>query len=239
MRLTAETDHRMTPSHLRLICLTGIDGSGKTTLALRLSEHLRANGYNVHYVHGIHFVVLLRPIKKLAQMLFMRDTDEYADYIRYRNVKLTASRRHRSLAAVYAAVWFVDYCLQAFRRVTLPIMSGKIVVADRYIYDLLLNIALATGYPFNLLCRLLPFFFIFNPKPDVVFVMDTPEEIALSRKSDVHSIEYLRERRSQYLMLAQRFGFPVLDGRADRDAVLSEVMARCFEAPAPQAVVQP
>ncbi len=239
MRLTAGTDHRQAPSSLRLICLTGIDGSGKTTLALRLSEHLRANGYNVHYVHGIHFVVLLRPIKRLAQMFFMRGTDEYADYVHYRDVKLAASRRHRSLAALYAAVWFVDYCLQAFHRVTLPIMRKQLVVADRYIYDLLLNIALATGYPFNFLCRFLPLFFIFNLRPNVVFVVDTPEEIALSRKSDVHSIEYLRERRSQYLMLAQRFGFPVLDGRADREALLNEVLTRCFEAPPPQAAVQP
>jgi dTMP kinase len=157
----------------------------------------------------------------------MRGTDERADYVHYQQVKVAASRRHRGLSALYGGVWFLDYLQEAFRRVTLPVLGRQLVVADRYIYDLVLNISLATARPVTSFSWLLKLFFVFNPRPDIVFLVDTPEEIAFARKADVHAIEYLRERRSEYLRLADRYGFHVLDGRADPDELLNEVLARC------------
>lgn len=212
----------------RLICLTGIDGSGKTTLARHLAEHLQHDGYTVQYVHGILMRhVLLKPVKWLANRWFMRGTDERANFVQYRDQKVSASHRHRFLSAAYAAVWYLDYCLEAFRRVTIPWLTGKTVVADRYIYDLVLNIALATDRPRHQLNGLVDSFYVLNPRPDLVFVIDTPEEIAFSRKSDVHDIEYLRERRSEYLELARHHGFEVLDGRRSPEELLRQVLSRC------------
>ena len=50
------------------------------------------------------------------------------------------------------------------------------------------------------------------PQPDLTFLLDLDENIAFSRKNDVSSIEYLKERRGLYLDLASRFGFTILDG---------------------------
>src|SRR5262249_46557372 len=88
--------------------------------------------------------------------------------------------------------------------------------------------------PFEKVSWLLNLFFLWNPKPDVVFLVDTPEEIAMRRKSDIHSIEYLRERRTEYLRMAERYGFQVLDGQAAPEQLLREVLERCFGMPSNQ-----
>lgn len=212
---------------VRLICLTGADGSGKTTLARSVSDYLQARGHKVRYVHGILIKqFLLDIVKPIAQRIFMRGTDERANYAHYSGVKAAASRRHPILSAMYGGIWYLDYWIEALRRVTLPVFRGELVVADRYIYDLLLNISLATARPVDKLSWLLNIFFLCNPKPDIVFLVDTPEEVALARKSDIHSIDYLRERRSEYLRMADRFGFQVLDGQAAPEQLVKEVLAR-------------
>jgi len=206
-----------------------MDGSGKTTLARRLTERLRQQGYDTEYVHGILIhQSLLNLVKPIAQRLFMRGTDEQADYVQYRKVKTSASRRHPVLSGLYGAIYFFDYLLEAIRLVTIPVLARKMVVADRYIYDLVLNVALAIDRPYDSLAWLVNVFFLLNPRPDQVFVIDAPEEVAFSRKADVHAIEYLQERRSQYLALARRYGFRILDGQADPDELLDQVARYCL-----------
>jgi thymidylate kinase len=122
----------------------------------------------------------------------------------------------------------MDYCAQAFVRVALPTMRGKTIVADRYIYDVLLNLALATARPLGTVLHLTGVFFKVNIIPNVVFLVDTPEEIAFRRKSDIYSMDYLRERRLAYLEMARQFGFAVLDGQSDPDGLVSEAIACCF-----------
>ena len=70
------------------------------------------------------------------------------------------------------------------------------------------------------------------PRPELVFVMDVPEEIALQRKCDIPSIDYLKERRRLYLHLARKNKAVILDGTKDlteletiiRDKVLERVI---------------
>ncbi len=216
----------------RLICVAGIDGSGKTTLALGLVNRLRDMGYDVQYVHddahGIQFLPILKPIKTLAKIFFMRGTNQQSNYFHYRRVQVSVSSRHRLLSGFYGGLCFLDYCAQAFVRVALPAMRGKTVVADRYIYDVLLNLALATARPLEAILHLSNIFFKLNIIPNAVFLVDTPEEIAFRRKSDIYSLDYLRERRSAYLEMARRFDFAVLDGQSDPDGLVSEAIARCF-----------
>jgi thymidylate kinase len=97
------TEVKIRRSHL--ICVAGIDGSGKTTLALGLVNHLRDMGYDVQYVHGdahgIQFLAILKPIKALAKSFFMRGTNQQTDYAHYRKMQIAVSSRHRFLSGLY------------------------------------------------------------------------------------------------------------------------------------------
>jgi len=220
-------DDQVPICQLRLVCITGIDGSGKSTLAQNLAARLREACPGVRYVHSYHSPLLLKPFKVVAKILFMRGTDEFGNYSHYRSRKMSTSRRHRLLAQIYGGVWFVDYCLQTLLKVALPKMFGRVIVADRYIYDTAVNICLSINLPIRASYRLIDLFLRFNPRPDVVFLIDLPEETAFARKKDIQSVEYLCERRNGYLAMAERYGFRILDGLAKPEDLLSEVLAEC------------
>ncbi|HUU41342.1 MAG TPA: hypothetical protein VMW42_10390, partial [Desulfatiglandales bacterium] len=57
---------------------------------------------------------------------------------------------------------------------------------------------------------------------DLVFLIDLPEEIAFTRKNDIQSVEYLRERRHIYIEMADRYGFIKLDGQAKPETILTQ-----------------
>ena len=103
-------------------------------------------------------------------------------------------------------------------------MTGKCLLADRYIYDAVLNASLTANLPAAVMYRIIDHIFRILPKPDIVLMIDLPEEVAFSRKNDIQSVEYLRERRQIYIEMADRYGFIKLDGKAEPEEIL--IMAK-------------
>lgn len=64
------------------------------------------------------------------------------------------------------------------------------------------------------------------PKPNKIFLVDVPEELAYSRKNDIPHLDYLRDRRMRYLSICKSLGAIVLDGSKSKREVLSETMKR-------------
>ena len=50
------------------------------------------------------------------------------------------------------------------------------------------------------------------PKPDIIFLVDVPAEIAYQRKCDVPSLSYLEERNKIYHSIQGEYGMIPLDG---------------------------
>ena len=61
------------------------------------------------------------------------------------------------------------------------------------------------------------------PKPDILFFVDVPEEIAFSRKDDVPSIEYLSDRRHIFAKIASIFNMKKLDGSKKIEELLIDI----------------
>lgn len=53
--------------------------------------------------------------------------------------------------------------------------------------------------------------------PDILFLIDLPEEIAHKRKDDVPSVDYLRDRRKMYLYIGNEYKMTILDGSMPLD----------------------
>ncbi len=209
----------------RLINIIGIDGAGKTTLAVNLAEELRKAGINAKYRYCQYFAKLLYPIKLMAKLSVMRRTDEFKDYAAYNNRKKTFSSRYPFLARAYAFIWLFDYLLQVFLKITLPVLAGRRLVIDRYIFDIAVNLSLTTNRGVEYAAELINGFLKFGILPDLIIFIDLPEEIAFNRKDDIQDVEYLRERRERYLWLADKFGFEVIDGTQPPINVLNQAKA--------------
>lgn len=193
-----------------LICFVGIDGSGKTTQAKALAEALGREGFDCHYIWNSYVPGLIRPFIAVGKLAFFRGNGALQDYARYSE---TRNRIFSSalIATLYRCLLLLDYSLQVMPRINLRLMLGKNTICDRYVYDTVADVAVELGYSVGerkkLLRRLLRFF----PQPDLVFLVDTPEEIAARRKKE-HPVGLLRERRKVYLDMAKECGMIVLDG---------------------------
>ena len=94
-------------------------------------------------------------------------------------------------------------------------IGKKIIICDRYYYDVFVSLAITLSYTKSELKRKLKIFSWFYPKPDYAFLLDIPEEISFNRKNDIPSIEYLKQRRNLYIEIAKEYGMEVLDGTDD------------------------
>jgi dTMP kinase len=164
--------------------------------------------------------------------LLLRKKDIFKDYQGYTQGRAKLFRR-RLPGLLFQNLLFFDQYVQVMFKIKLPLMLGRNVVCDRYIYDTIITdimpvvdlscspdriIAIIRNYASRL------------PKPDFIFLADAPEEIALSRKTDVPSIEYLRERRQVYLEVGRKLGMAFLDGTKRLELLKSEVETRIFQA---------
>ena len=209
----------------RIINIVGVDGAGKTTLARNLAANIRRTDKRIRYRYCQYFAKLLYPFKLLAKVSVMRRTDEFQDYSSYNTAKKNTSRRYPLLAAIYTSVWFVDYLIQVFFKITIPILLGQRLIIDRYIFDIAVNLSLTNGRDVKFAATLVRLFFRFAARPDRVLFIDLPEEVAYERKGDIPDIEYLKERRVRYLWLAKEFGFDIIDGNRPPEQVLQTVIA--------------
>lgn len=195
------------------ICFTGMDGAGKSTLAKFLVEHLRANGIRSRYVYNRYIPILLRPLISMGGFLFLRKKSFFGDYSEYSETKKRAAKKHPFLSKIYQNLLLFDYFFQVLFKIKLPILFGKNIVCDRYIYDTIVT-DLSVDFNYskeeikNLLDKLLSFF----PRPHITFLVDLPEEIAFQRKDDLPSVDYLRDRREKYLYLGKECEMIILDG---------------------------
>jgi dTMP kinase len=200
------------------ICFTGMDGAGKTTLAKSLVDDLQDMSIKSRYVYNRYVPIILRPVMLMGKLLFLHNKDFYGDYSEYSNKKKTASKKHPLLSGLYQHLLLFDYFFQILFKVKLPLLFGKNIVCDRYIYD---TIVTDLSVDFNYteedvktsLSKILSPF----PTPDITFLIDLPEEIAYQRKDDVPSIEYLRDRRKMYLYMGEEYKMMILDGTMPLD----------------------
>lgn len=206
------------------ICFTGIDGAGKTMHAITLCRAMKDN-----YTYTRVKPFLLKPVMALGKALLLRSQSVSHDYAAYAKAKRELFR-NRLLSGAYQYALLIEYFSQAFFKIKLPLMFGKNIVCDRYIYDTIItDFALDLNYSGKEVDVLLGKCFRILPKPDLFFLIDVPEEIAFQRKTDIPSVDYLEERRRLYLHLAKRDKVIILDGSKDPEELERVIQDRVLE----------
>lgn len=211
----------------KLICFIGIDGSGKTTIAKLLVRYLKDMGINSNYFYGRYVPMLSKPLVILGKYVLLKNQNikQYKDYS---NNKKRAITRYRSLSLLYINILLADYRIQLFFKIIAPRMLGKVVVCDRYIYDTVINdIPRVNDNLSNIKCHVDGLFNI-APKPDLVFLIDIPLELAYQRKDDTPSLDYLEERKKIYDYLAREYKMHIIDGTQSINELMAQIKECVF-----------
>ena len=210
----------------RLVQIMGIDGSGKTTLAMNLIEEFRKEGIIFEYKWAKFESKLLKAVIKLKDILIVRETDLKENYRKSSTIKKKLFK-NKLLSFLYEQFVIWDYILQIILRIKIPLTSGRNILCDRYVHDTVVDLAYDLDYSHKKAQEVLNFLFRFLPKPDVIIFVDVPEEIAFSRKDDVPSLEFLRRKRELYHAMLKFITTPVIlvDGTKPIDTLTSEVVS--------------
>ena len=207
----------------KLICITGIDGSGKTTLAKSINDKLKNEGLNSIYVYARVVPIISRFLMVMGRKVInSKHGDLFVEYDEYTQNKKKVF--HRPLIAeIYKLAFLLDQSIVILIKIIPHMVCGKIVICDRYVYDTIItDLSVDLGYSDLQILNLINKAFSILPKPNIIFLVDIPEEIAFSRKNDIPHLNYLKDRRMKYLSIAESIGAIILDGSKGMNDVFKE-----------------
>ena len=188
---------------MRLIfAIEGIDQSGKGMQTKMLVEKLRKQGHKVELISfPDYFTIIGKEIKA-----FLEGDRNYSSQVRHMLLSLNRWERKD----------LIDEWLK----------EGKTVIFDRYSgsnYAYGLTQGLQLDWLLNLEKGL--------PEPSITILLDLSPEISLNRKMsgrDIHERdqELLKGVRKEYLKLAKRWGWIIVDASSDPDAVHDHIWSK-------------
>ncbi len=191
---------------MKLITISGLDGSGKSTQLSALREKYEKNGKKTYYFHAIHF--------SLAQKLKKKSTSNLASE---RGVT-SASALSIMLREILLPIDIVRFLVLKKK---LSIQGYDIVLSDRYFYDTLVNISYLKQS--TKLKKML------IPRPNHAFLMSiSPQEIMQRSRQPDQGIDYLKSKFALYNKLAKRYELiRVIRANKPADIITSEVWKYC------------
>jgi len=197
-----------------LVCFSGIDGSGKTTLCREVVTKLRARQVPCRYVYGRFLPVTIATWFKIASLQKQRTKQlSRNQYIKQIQNPLL---RSRVVAILFIIGVLFDQALRILFKVYIPsILKKEVVICDRYLFDtVIMDIALNCAFDRNEVWRLLQRCLRMFPKVDIAFIVNVPPAIAYQRKAE-YPIEMLTYLSDMYLFIGRRFGAKIMDGTKD------------------------
>ncbi|MFC1488149.1 dTMP kinase [Thermoproteota archaeon] len=203
-----------------IICFIGIDGSGKTEHALTLWKNLVEKKFNCAYMRPRYSIL------KLVPSFLVKRISKFQTFTPRKTISTSKNRKstdtHKlSYSRIFRIFLFLTYGFFTYHITLKPLRSSTVVVCDRYFYDWFHDLKIESSLA---LAGLLP-------KPDLVFFLDLPVNIAYSRMRYLQDrdipVEYFESLKRWYLLLAKKWKFTVIDSSSkpemNRDLILTYV----------------
>jgi thymidylate kinase len=197
-----------------LIAVSGLDGAGKTA-------HIRALSAALETSEVINRVVwsrcgcspLYHALSRVASRVLPGARDAVAPSSEGQALSLTGRRGFAR--TVWAWANALDLALLYQWKVRLPLLTGKVVIADRYTADAAVEIAARLGVSDPMSLPAVRMLLALAPTPDAAYLLDLPAEAAAFRSADPEDVWAMLGQRKLYRRMADAAKMQLLDVSGD------------------------
>lgn len=198
-------------NHPSFINITGIDGSGKTTMARFLTKHLRSEDVKTRYVWIKSLHTLAYFISRIFESRGWRRLVKNPNNTIVFRFELPNSR---SAEKFWQIIEFISVLPWIIVKVNLAIFFGFTVVSDRYTIDSIISIAMRTRSPSFVESFLGKLLLRMIPKEAAVIYLDVDLHTVLKRRHDIeYTADEIQGQIVLYRLLAEKMGAYFIDTR--------------------------
>jgi thymidylate kinase len=197
------------------ITFSGLDGSGKTKHIDVLQKNFLSSGIKTHKIWSrAGSFPFVNNILKIMGFIFSRNSRKID-----KKETITQSKRNlpknKFINSSWVLINIMEMIIFYFVKIRVPLWLGKVIIADRYIYDSIIDLEgiTKTGNFNRGLYRLL---FACVPKPDISFYLDLHPTTILERGSDEIE-EELNENYEYYNNITRDKNFIIIDNSIEFD----------------------
>ena len=239
LRATSRAALRRARPRVRVIALSGIDGSGKSTQARALAESLDRLGYSARIewtplAGNSSLSRIGAQVKRILKWIpSLRPEPEASpeEAERERGIVPNPGSELRRRSPVVSAGWATLVALANglfhARRSALDLAAGRVVIFDRYVLDsyVRLRFLYQERSTFRLQRLLIA---ALSPQPRAAFYMEVDAETSLARKDDKWTADELAAQARLYAEERELLGVRALDGRRSVDDLAAEIAAEVW-----------